>query len=90
MDGLIFPAMCITVVGIIALHTLVAFLRGTVSRILGYVNVGLHLLLFPLLLMLEAELELIALALVASLLVHLFVSYLASRSTRGKEKDGDI
>ena len=69
----------------LSLHISTAVFRKKIAEILGYVNLGLHIVMFFLLMLLEVSLEFLALVFMMSLLVYLlssFVSYKLIRKER--------
>ena len=70
---------------VFSLHVSTAFFRKKIAEILGYVNLGLHIAMFCILMLLEVSLEFLALVFMMSLLVYLlssFVSYKLIRKER--------
>lgn len=78
----------ITVFLIISAHAGSVFLREKIAKILGYINICLHIVLFFELLALRASIEFLALMLMLSLLVYLSLSF-AYYNIKGKEKEKD-
>ena len=71
---------------ILTIHILAAVFKKSIAGILIYVNLGLHIVMFFLLMMLKVSIEFLALVFMISLLVHL-VSALISYKLRKKERD---
>ena len=69
-----------------AIHIFAAVFKKNIAEILTYVNLGLHIVMFFLLMMLKVSIEFLALVFMISLLVHL-VSALISYKLRKKERD---
>ena len=79
---------CLVIAIAFALHALSVFLRGITARILSYVNIGLHIALFVLLFLLEAELTELVLVFLATLFVRTLLEYLR-RKTAKKDSAAD-
>ena len=71
---------------ILVIHICTAILKENIAKILIYVNLGLHIVVFFLLMLLKVSLEFLALVFMISLLVHL-VAALISYKLREKERD---
>ena len=72
---------------ILVIHICTSILKENIAKILSYVNLGLHIVIFFLLMLLKVSLEFLALVFMISLLVHL-VAALISYKLREKERDG--
>lgn len=68
----------------IVLHILPLFLRGGGSGTVKYVNLGIHVLLFPLLFALGADLWLVVIAIMSSVCIYTAVGYIKMKREGGK------
>ena len=75
---------------IIALHFVSAFSKDKIAKILDFVNIGLHIAVFLLLLLADAVLELLALFMMCSILVHLLSSLLSLYVMKKRRADDDL
>ena len=72
----------------VSLHISTAIFRKKVAEILGYVNLGLYISMFFIVMLLEVSLEFLALVFMMSLLVYLLSSFVSYKLIR-KERDND-
>lgn len=72
---------------IVGIHTLCPHIRGVFLKIAMYVNIGLHLLLVGVLLLLGAELAELVVLFVGSLALYLGFFYVASVFEKRERRD---
>ena len=75
---------------IIALHFVSAFSKDKLAKIFDFVNIGLHIVVFLLFLLADAVLELLALFMMCSILIHLLSSMLSLRIVKKRRADDDV
>ena len=75
---------------IIALHIVSAFSKDKIAKILNFVNIGLHIVVFLFLLLADAVLELLALFMMCSILVYLLSAMLSLYVLRKRRADDDL
>ena len=75
---------------IIALHIVSAFSKDKIAKILNFVNIGLHIVVFLFLLLADAVLELLALFMMCSILVYLLSAMLSLYVLRNRRADDDL
>ena len=68
-----------------ALHFASAF-ASRLGNLFSYINIGMHILLIAIQLLLGFELSLLALVMTSSALLYLFLSYIRLKLTRGRGK----
>lgn len=74
MQALLIIISSIVAIQTVALHFVTAFIKGKAAYILEYVNIGLHIVLIPLFLLLNLALEVVALFFMISLALHLVLA----------------
>ena len=80
-NGAVISAIVIGAL-IIVLHFLCCLFNGGITRILSYLNIVLHLILFVLLFLSGADFEFVVCCFMASTLIYSLLSYVAYK--RGK------
>ena len=87
MQMLFFALAAACMAVIIALHVLSAVFSDKRSAVLNFINIALHIVLVFALLLAGAELELVALAFMVSLLVYVLVFWIKRKrgESEGKE-----
>lgn len=79
-----------TALVIILLHAGTALFKKKTAKILGYVNLCLHIAMLFELMALEATFEFMALSFMLSLLVYLFLSLAISKIKRRRQETDDV
>ena len=81
--GIVLGAIC-------ALHIIASFCSGILSKLLQYVNIFLHILLFPILLLAEIGISYSVAFYMASLYLYVSIGAFAQKRKRRKEKENDL
>ena len=76
------PAMC-AIILIISIHIISAFMKDNIAKILQFVNIGLHIALFLILILSDIPIDEAVLSYMISVFTYLLVGYI--RHGRGGE-----
>ena len=71
---------------IITLHVIGALVSKKIGEVLGYVNIGLHLLLIFVLMALKTSFEFMALSFMVSLLIYLLPAFISYKVKKRREE----
>ena len=81
--GIVLGAIC-------ALHIICSFCSGILSKVLQYVNIFLHILLFPILLLAEIGISYSVAFYMALLYLYVSIGSLSQKRKARKEKQNDL